>query len=647
MANLVYTYALIKALYDQEEDYLDTFWTFAIQGLGTEGFSDLNSIQTNLKQKTDMEIPLHVLGSILKKAKKKGYLERSLEWSAERTRELYKLTDKGREQLDILETQKDIERRINDLLEDMEGFFREQNISLHRDQILDLLTSILQENIYPLIEFINPSIEAGPPRVELGRNAEALVDYLKLAEKQKPEHFRTLQDMIHGSIVSTILYSEDDLNEIVTRKFKNCIAILDTNFILSVLDLHHTSEDNKPVKELLDLIKNNGFTIRVFDFTLGEISRVLGLYLSNEYRYPTTVRVDDVCSCLKRKGWTKTQVIEFIQNLESILRDRGIETEWTTIRLKTYEPPDKTLRSLILKYKPDQRLLPQNHDLAAIECIQKYRRHSVRQIERCKALFLSSDAGLSRFSFTEMGHKDNRTVSEVILDRLLTNILWLKNPSSRLPLKSIIAAHSRSLFVKVRVWEKFYDVLSNLKQEGTIGDEHISMLFYHSYIEDTLIHFEDYETDKITPEFALSEIEKASRLAEEETEQRIQEEESEFLKRLREEVSKKTEEHESEKLEWIEATKTKIRGSAQKSAKILLRRIRMSVAGILAVALIYCIVTKNWEILNNLWLIILTLSLISGIIVGSINAAWRRVEKRWSHRIYDQRLREAGLGKPE
>ena len=81
MANLVYTYALIKALYDQEEDYLDTFWTFAIQGLGTEGFSDLNSIQTNLKQKTDMEIPLHVLGSILKRAKKKGYLERSLEFS--------------------------------------------------------------------------------------------------------------------------------------------------------------------------------------------------------------------------------------------------------------------------------------------------------------------------------------------------------------------------------------------------------------------------------------------------------------------------------------------------------------------------------------------------------------------------------------
>lgn len=643
MANLVYTYALIKVLYDQEEDYRDTFWTFAIQGLVTEGFSDLNSIQTNLKQKTDMEIPLHVLGSILKRAKKKGYLERRLEFSGELKRELYKLTDKGREQLDILETQKGVERRINDLLEDMEDFFREQKVSLPRDQILDLLTSILQENINPLIEFINPSIEAGPPRVELGRNAEALVDYFKLAEKQKPEHFRTLQDMILGSIVSTTLYSEDDVNEMAARKFKNCIAILDTNFILSVLDLHHTPEDNKPAKELLDLIKNNGFRLKVFDFTIGEISRVLGLYLSNEYRYPTTVSIDDVCSCLKRNGWTKTQVIEFIQNLGSVLHDLGIETELTTLNLRTYEPQDKMLRSLIWKYKPNQRLLPQNHDLAAIECIQKYRKYTVGQIERCKAMFLSSDAGLSRFNFTEMGHKDNRTVSEVIQDRLLTNILWLKDPSSRLPLKSIIAAHSRSLFVKVRVWEKFYDVLSNLKQEGKAEDERISMLFYHSYIEDSLMHFEDYETDRITPEFVLSEIEKASRLIEEETEKRIRAKEGEFLERL----SKKTAEHKSNRLEWIEETRMKIRDSAQKSAKIILRGIRISVAVILAAALIYCIVTKNWAILNNIGLIILTIALIGGIVVGSINAMWRGIEKWWSHRIYGKRLRETGLSKPE
>jgi DNA-binding PadR family transcriptional regulator/vacuolar-type H+-ATPase subunit H len=643
MANLIYTYALLKALYDQEEDYLDTFWTFAVQGLVTEGFSDLNSIQANLKQKTDMEIPLHVLGSILKRAKKKGYLERRLEFSGELKRELYKLTDKGRDQLDILETQKDVERRISNLLEDMEGFFSEQNISLDREQILDLLMSILQENIYPLIEFINPSIGAELPRVELGRNSETLVDYLKLAEKQKPEHFHTLQDMILGSIVSTTLYSEDDVNEIATRKFQHCVAILDTNFIFSVLDLHHTPEDNKPVKELLDLLKNNGFSLRVFDFTIGEISRVLGLYLSDEHRYPTTVMVDDVCSCLKRNGWTKTQVIEFIRNLENILHDLGIETELTKINLKTYEPPDKVLRSLILKYKPDQKLLPQNHDLAAIECIQKYRGRSVRQIERCRAIFLSSDAGLSRFSFIEMGHKDNMTVSEVIQDRLLTNILWLKDPSSRLPLKSIIAAHSRGLFVKARVWNKFYDVLSNLKRTGKIDDDRISMLFYHNYIEDALAHFGNHETDKITPEFVLSEIEKASRLIEEETEKRIRAKEGEFLKKL----SKKKAEHESERLEWIEETRIKIRDSAQKSVKTILRVIRISLAGIVAAALIYCIVTKSWEVLNNIWLVIIVLSLISGIVVGSINAMWRRIEKRWSHRIYYKRLREAGLDKPK
>lgn len=643
MTNLVHTYALLKALYDQEEDYLDTFWAFAVQGLGAEGFSDVNSIQTNLKEKTDMKIPLHVLGSILKRAKKKGYLERKLEWSSEHTREMYKLTGKGLEQLDVLETQKGVERRISYLLEDMEVFFGEQDIPLERDQILDLLMSVLQENISHLIEFINPSIETEPPRVELERNAGVLIDYLKLAEQQKPECFKTLQDMILGSIVSTTLYSEYDVNEIAARKFKNCVAILDTNFIFSVLDLHRTPEDNKPVKELLDLIKSNGFSLKVFDFTIGEISRVLGMYLYEDYRYPTAVTVDNVCSCLKRNGWTKTQVVEFIQNLEDILRDLGIKTELTKINLRTYEPPDKILRSLIFKYKPDQGPLPQNHDLAAIECIQKYRKSSVRHIERCGALFLTSDAGLSRFNFIEMGHKENMTVSEVIQDRLLTNILWLKDPSSRLPLESIIAAHSRGLFVKARVWNKFYDVLSNLKQEGKIEVDNISVLFYHNYVEDTLAHFDDNDTDKITPAFVLSEIEKAGRIIEEETQKRIHAKESEFLEQL----SKQTAAHESKRLKWIEETRLNIRNSTQKSVKNFLIGIRVLIAVIIAAALIYCISTKNWETLNIIEVVIIGLSLIGGIVVGSINAMWRKIEKRWSYRIYNKRLKEAGLSKPK
>jgi hypothetical protein len=41
MNKLIYTYALIRALYDQGDDYLDSFWPFAVQALDTSKFIDI------------------------------------------------------------------------------------------------------------------------------------------------------------------------------------------------------------------------------------------------------------------------------------------------------------------------------------------------------------------------------------------------------------------------------------------------------------------------------------------------------------------------------------------------------------------------------------------------------------------------------
>lgn len=650
MTRLIYTYALIKSLYDQGEDYLDSFWAFAIQCLGADGYSDVASLQECVKQKCDLEIPRHVLGTILKRARRRGYLEYRLEWSEERRREMHKLTEKGLRYLDTLETQEEVERRISALLDDMVDFYSDHNLPLNTDQILGLLLSVLQENIQPLKEYINPSIVSELPVTEISDKEKILIEYLRIAEKQKPEKYQTIQDMLLGSVITTILFTEEsaDISDIAIRRFRHCVVFLDTNFVFSLLDLRHDIESNEAAQELLNLMVSSGFTVKLFDFTVDEMSRVLSSYFQESHRYASSVEVDDVCSCLKKKGWSKTQVLEFIANLEGSLNKLGIGIELRrTINLKTYQPKDNELRSLLWKYKPNQRLLPQNHDLVAIECTEQYRGQSVRQIERCKALFLTSDIGLSRFNFIEMGHKDNRTVSEVILDRLLTNILWLKNPRSKPPLKSIIASYSRNLFVKSRVWSRFYEVLQELRKEEKIQDENISMLFYHGYIEDALSHFEDHEAGQITQEFVLTEIEKAAKLVEEETAKMISEKEKDFLKQLKERVSIKEQEKEREWLERLQEIKSNIRNGAKRSAKNRMLALRSSVAAILAIPLIYCLFTGNWEAYNNIVGILASISFIVGVVIGSIPALWERLEDKWFHKITVNRIKESGLDKYE
>ena len=71
--------------------------------------------------------------------------------------ELYKLTTKGVEYLNSLEQPDNVERRINELVQDISTFFSYKNLKLSSKQILDLLLDILKENTQPLQEFLDPS----------------------------------------------------------------------------------------------------------------------------------------------------------------------------------------------------------------------------------------------------------------------------------------------------------------------------------------------------------------------------------------------------------------------------------------------------------------------------------------------------------
>jgi hypothetical protein len=130
-----------------------------------------------------------------------------------------------------------------------------------------------------------------------------------------------------------------------------------------------------------------------------------------------------------------------------------------------------------------------------------------------------------------MYHRDQNTITEVILDRVLTNILWLKDPNADISLKAIIESYSQDLFVNKRVWNKFYDVLQQLSNDKKINDEDISMLFYHGQLESTLIGMDDNDIDSITSDFIIKEIENAGKLQKKDLESMEKKEEN-FLKQL-------------------------------------------------------------------------------------------------------------------
>lgn len=597
-------------------------------------------------------MPLHVLEVILARAERKDYIKH---WR-DRTKRItkYRITQNGLNYLNTLETDTEVERRINALLENIRKFFEEKGVILSIDKIHKLLLYFLNKNIDFLVECINPSIslsKLAPPKFKgLDRY---LLEYIKYAENREPNNYKILEDLTFGSIVSVLLYVEEpkDLNKIRTTTFSHCEVFLDTNFIFSMLGLDR-KEFNEPAVELLNLLKKYDFNLKVFSFTVDEICRVINAYCNEYSHYIPHVRVNTLHSELRSKGWSKTDAKEFIINIEQKLLQNGIEIKWIKgINLEEFKPNEE-LKNTIKKYKPDQGAFQRNHDLLAIAKIKEFREKTVRRIEDAKVLFLTSDFRLSRFNFMEDGHKQNGTICETVLDRLLTNILWLKNPNTQPPLKSIIAAHSHDLFVNKRVWDRFYKVLIELKSEGKIEDKDISTLFWHSYLEDALKSVEEDNLDKINEQFVLEEIEKAEKREKEKMEKRIKEiekakekememilknREKEFSKSLGQSISDAELRMERGWLEKIKEIKESLREHSENRAGRLANIIIffLLLAFVTGIAIGYY--TLPYDLLD------LSLTIVGGGGIIGLIAYRSKIKNKLFERIYRRKLEEAKL----
>ena len=637
MERLIYTYSLVKTLYEQGKDYIDSFWPFALKVMPRNNATlSLSDIQKRIRDESGLDIPQHSLSTIITRSKRKDYMAQG--------KGRFWLTEKGSKYLDTLEPESAVQRRVNQLLEDMRIYVNMQlGSSLSLTDTYDIVLSFVHANIDLFLEFCNPDssiLERGLSKQSNTAYDHALVRYFEIAKKRKPSDYRTLTDIVYGSVISVTASNRDIAA--VNKKFARTKVFLDTNYLFSILELGFP-EFSEPAKELFDLLKLYKFEVRTFDFTIDEMVRVLKGYAREQYLFAPGVPVDSIYSSLKNRGFTSEDVREFIIKIEDRIWSLGVEIEPTSVQLRNYNPLEDEYRTKLSRYKPDQRPISQNHDLAAIQKIKEIRKTPRREIENSRAFFLTSDLRLSQFDFLEMGHRQKATVCEVIPDKLLTNILWLKNPTitKDVPLKSIIAIHSRGMFIDRRIWRRFFEIVRELREEGKIGDKDISMLFYNHRVEKVLEVYDDTQTDDITSQLVLAEIESANKAINEETKGKLTQQKEIFEKRLTVAELKKNREFEIR----LSKIKYKLKAGAHKKAKrsaIIQTFLPVIISFVL---FMYFLLTKGWMKVAPIF------ALITGIL-ATLNFLGIKVsvldvrtclQKKAFQRIYRKELIRIGL----
>ncbi|MEN8144685.1 MAG: hypothetical protein ABFS14_06995 [Gemmatimonadota bacterium] len=375
-----------------------------------------------------------------------------------------------------------------------------------------MIERVIDRNV-DLFDFVIERASTGADMVSPSEE-ESVLSFFRHVEASNPEQFETLKDLILGSTLAGLLRRTEIAD--ATRSFRPTTVYLDTNFLLSALNLRFPVEC-RPALELLRLLNQNArFKLRVFDFTLEEVFALLRGFNREGAKYPVGVPIRSLYASMKSQGFSPAGIAELIATIEDQLEELGVAVLSTGVRIEDTLPTDPDTLSRYSRYKPEQEERGRKHDLQAIAFVAKARSRQVRRVEDAGVFFLTEDARLSNYAFIEMGHRDGETISEVMPDRLLTNLLWLKDPQilEQLPVATVIAMHSRDLFIDKAVWLRFFGVLTALQEGGDLDDDAASILLYDAQVQNDLAILGAIRVAEVDEAWVLSRLEKARQQAE-------------------------------------------------------------------------------------------------------------------------------------
>jgi len=463
MHELIHTLALIKSLNMEKIDYKDTFKPFIINSMKNYDEIDLATIQKEILKNYKFSLPMNILRDILTGLVKDNYIIKN--------KNLYKINTSDKIFLDNFKDPKDIDKKNNELLEDLTRFInRSTSKPITREETEKLLIEFIGKNIDPIIKSLNFQEEINTD-IKMDHEKERyLCEYVNLNHKSTEKYHDTLRDLLLGSIILQTFNYQTFTQ--LDKEFEKIKIFLDTNMVFALLDLHYPEYIN-PAKELIDLIRKNKFSLFVFDFTVEEAQNYLNVCSRAPNIFKKDIRVNSVCGYIKNEREMLEEEIKILSTkIPTLLAKFDISIEPTKISLREYKPK-KDLEESYKKLKPYQPEISRQHDLAVIEQIKILRSNKkFDKIEKSIAIFLTADGILSKFNY-DTEHARDHTIPEVLVDRLLTSILWLRNPSIDIPLNSLIATCCRDLFIKKHVWEKFFYLVRDLKSRGEITDVEI------------------------------------------------------------------------------------------------------------------------------------------------------------------------------
>lgn len=453
----------ILMINDQEKkDYYDNFVPLIIECIRVSPKDIVSStvIQTDLEKHFGLSIPISVIETILKRKLSKKNLLTLKDKKYIPNRELLDNFNFKELQVNVLENH---DKLINEIITYVNNNFGE---SWSKSEAEKTLESFLHEN--HLVLFQN-QIEIN----NIAKRHYMLAQFIRSLE-QDSLTLSYLESVIKGNMLANAIYYTEPSH--INMRFKSTEIYLDTSFIIYALG-YSGKANQVPRLELLELLRSSGGIIRCFRHTVQEIIGILDSYQRRLQQGYIGVDSHGTMEHFLNMKYTSSDVERIIYGIENEiekkLRISIVDKPPYDGSFKVHNIDEQGLSNVL-----EEKMLYKNkaalyRDVESISAIMRLRKSRFSMfVENCNAIFVTTNKSLAeiskRYLFPE--YHSNRIIPPAIPDFVLTNLLWLKNPTKapNLARKRIIADCFAAVRPQEHLWKKYIEKAEWLLKEGQI-----------------------------------------------------------------------------------------------------------------------------------------------------------------------------------
>lgn len=487
------TLALLEANFDSGRDHIEMFLPFVFDTIGVLPAGDfaVEDVRALLESRHHLRMPLPTMRTILSRAVKRGALQRK---GGRFFRDAsFPISS------DLTSSREAMEREQRRLAAALVAFGQTNGVAVPtEDEALALLLDFLAQHHVSLI--LEADIASGTKQLIgsrasplTSRNGRLVARFITEEGIRDPALLEILRRMLEGFVLQNALFLRD-INE-ATRRFSDLVVFFDTGFLLEALGLKGKAA-GLAGSESLDLLRETGAQLAVFENTVDEVKRILHVYEGKlgtsdgiASLYPT-----EVTRYVLLHHLTPSDMREIISLLGFNLRGLGL----TIRRIPPHDPRytlDEAKLTEMIKGPAESDLHPRVvHDVDCIAAVLTLRAgHSSQMYDDAKAVFATTTGLLVTHTRQWFHASDEPGVAPVMHQLALSNMAWLKKPraASSLKLHELVALCYAALVPPRKTWGLFTKRLRDLRDSNRLSSDEMVAIVAGDLTDSLLSRFDD------------------------------------------------------------------------------------------------------------------------------------------------------------